>query len=378
MTKKHILVVDDEPANLLLMLRVLEEQYRVTCVESGKICLQSLNTDPADLILMDVQMPHMDGYECCQRIKQHHHFGNIPVIFLSSRCQIEDKLKGYDAGGADYLTKPCDAQELMAKIEHNLNLVLMFNDKLNEVNSLASMAKAKGGELAVIFQFLEGSIKCHNQEALADLILNTLRAYNFNACVQLRGNQSTLNFTLAGHCAPLESSIMEETIGDTGVLEMGRRLLYTSNSISLLIKNLPKEDGGLCDKLKDHIVSILNGASAQMENLKTSHENEINLINNIKKALNKIEQTVTGIEEENHKKHKDMAVIFDKLNMNVHNSFIGLGLSDEQECSVLEILNESINEASRLSDGCDSSGDIKCQFNEINDVLSNISNRQLH
>jgi len=123
MTKKHIMVVDDTPANLLLVLRVLKEDYQVSCVESGKECLDRLSEQPVDLILMDMLMPKMNGYECCRHIKQEYHYHLTPVIFLSGQTQLKDKLKGYEAGGADYLTKPCDIHELLNKVEFNLNVV---------------------------------------------------------------------------------------------------------------------------------------------------------------------------------------------------------------------------------------------------------------
>ncbi len=138
--KKHIVVVDDHPTNLLLILRTLEETYRISCVENGQECLAIMDADKPDLVLMDVRMPQMDGYECCRLIKDNFEFQHIPVIFLSAHTEIEDKLKGYEAGGDDYLTKPCDMQEMLAKIKHNLKVMEAFQGKLKGANDFATLA----------------------------------------------------------------------------------------------------------------------------------------------------------------------------------------------------------------------------------------------
>ncbi len=375
MPKKHIMVVDDNPNNLLLILRVLEEQYRVSCIESANNCLKALTKNTPDLILMDVCMPEMDGYECCQRIKQDPQFSDIPVLFLSGQNQIEDKLKGYEAGGADYLTKPCDIKEVLAKIEQNLSLVEQFQNKLSKANSVASMAINQNGELGMRLQFLEDSFKCQTQEALADLILNTLQAYKFNACVQLRGNQGTLDLSLSGHPLPLEDSLMTEVIGQGNFLEFGHRVLCSTSNISMLIKNLPQENEGLCQRLKVHITSILNGASARMENLNLVNDNEKNLLSQILQAISKIEKNLVDIEQVTDDKNQGMAKILERLNNKIHDSFSHLDLSSQQRSYLLELLTESMDEVFDLA--CEDEL-LKCQFNEINKQLLHITKAKTH
>ena len=375
MPKKHIMVVDDNPNNLLLILRVLEEPYRVSCIESAKDCLKALSKDTPDLILMDVCMPEMNGYQCCQHIKQEPQFSHIPVLFLSGQTQIEDKLKGYEAGGADYLTKPCDIKEVLAKIEQNLSLVEQFQSKLNEANNAASMAINQNGELGMRLQFLEDSFKCQTQEALADLILNTLQAYKFNACVQLRGKQKTLDLNLSGHSLPLETSLMTEVIGQGDFLEFGHRVLCSTRNISMLIKNLPQENEGLCQRLKEHISSILNGASARMENLNTVNDNEEKLLSQIIQAIEKIEKNLIDIEQVTDHKNQGMAEILERLNNKVHDSFSQLDLSSQQRSYLLQLLTDSMDEVFNLA--CEDEL-LKYQFSEITEQLAGITHTKIH
>ncbi len=369
--KVHIMVVDDQPANLLLILRVLEEKFKVTCVESGQACLDGMEQDTPDLVLMDVRMPGMDGYECCRQIKDNFSFSQIPVIFLSAHTEIEDKIKGYEAGGADYLTKPCDIEEVVAKIEHNLTLLSDFKGKLKDANAFASLAMSNSGELGVVLQFMEASFQCEDQKSLSTLILSTLASYELNACVQLRGSQNTLNACAGRPVAPLEISLMTEAVGGEKVIEFGRRCLCTSENISLIIKNMP-EDEMLAGRLKDHMVSILNGATARMNNLNMSHDKEQQVVNRIKQTLEDIEETLVNIEQMADKKHKDTSDILGKLNTDINDSFARLALTEEQENHFLGLLTKSSDELFKLA-GEDE--DLKIQFEAISsklfDIISN-------
>ncbi len=367
--QKHIMVVDDQPANLLLILRTLESQYRVTCIESGKACLEAMEADKPDLVVMDVRMPEMSGYECCVLIKDNFEFKDIPVIFLSAHTEVEDKLKGYEAGGADYLTKPCDIKEVIAKIEHNLNLLDEFKNKLNSANAFANMAMTNSGELGGVLQFMENSFQCEDQNSLADLIIASLASYGLRSGVQLRGFEKTLNQCSTGHCAPLEISLMSEMIGGEKIMEFGKRCLCVSENISFLIKNLPIDDELLCGRVKDHVVSILNGATARMNSLNIAHEKEQLVISRIKLALEDIEGTLLQIETISEEKNKDISQIISNLNTSVHESFSRLVLTEEQENHFMTLLDGSSDE---LFKATATDGDLKARFEKISSMLVDI------
>ncbi len=118
-----ILVVDDTPANLRLVTGMLNELgYRVRSVSNGAFALQTARHNPPDLILLDVMMPEMDGYEVCKRLKADEQLAEIPVIFLSSLNETVDKVKAFEVGGVDYVTKPFQLRELQARVATHLEL----------------------------------------------------------------------------------------------------------------------------------------------------------------------------------------------------------------------------------------------------------------
>ena len=118
-----ILVVDDTPANLQVLAGMLKDRgYKVRPVPSGKLALLAAQRDPPDLILLDINMPEMNGYEVCERLKADEKLQGIPVIFISALTEQLDKVKAFALGGVDYITKPFQMEELHARVETHLKL----------------------------------------------------------------------------------------------------------------------------------------------------------------------------------------------------------------------------------------------------------------
>lgn len=120
---EHILVVDDNPANLRLLTQILSEHgYHVRAAASGPRALASIGLDPPDMVLLDIRMPEMDGYEVCRRLKADPHTAGIPILFISALDDTQDKVKAFSGGGLDYITKPLHVEEVIARVETHLSL----------------------------------------------------------------------------------------------------------------------------------------------------------------------------------------------------------------------------------------------------------------
>ncbi|MBW1750276.1 MAG: response regulator, partial [Deltaproteobacteria bacterium] len=118
-----ILVVDDEIAGLRLLTDILGSKgYRVRPTERPQSAIESAMADPPDLILLDVKMPEMSGFEVCRRLKQEERTKDIPIIFVSGLQEIEDKIHGFKAGGVDFISKPFQESEILARVETHLHL----------------------------------------------------------------------------------------------------------------------------------------------------------------------------------------------------------------------------------------------------------------
>ncbi|MFM9265808.1 response regulator [Tychonema sp. BBK16] len=119
--KGNILIVDDISANLQLLAQILSEQgYKTRTAPNGQLALRSIDLTPPDLILLDIMMPTMDGYQVCQALKASPKTKDIPVIFISALNEVFDKVKAFEVGGVDYITKPFHEQEVIARVSNQL------------------------------------------------------------------------------------------------------------------------------------------------------------------------------------------------------------------------------------------------------------------
>ena len=118
-----ILSVDDDPINQAIVEELFSTKYDIALASSGEECIQNINSIKPDLILLDVSMIGMDGYETCRELKKDENTCNIPVIFVSAHGSLEDKIKAYEAGGHDYISKPFNHAELEIKIKHTIETV---------------------------------------------------------------------------------------------------------------------------------------------------------------------------------------------------------------------------------------------------------------
>ena len=145
-----LLVVDDTPDNLSLMSGILKDTYKVKVANSGEKALKIAETDsPPDLILLDIMMPGMDGYQTCIRLQTHANTRHVPIIFLTAKAEVEDETYGLELGAVDYITKPITPAILLARVKTHLELKHM-QDFLRDQN-----------------QFLEAEVQKRTAEVMA-------------------------------------------------------------------------------------------------------------------------------------------------------------------------------------------------------------------
>ena len=149
MKKKHILIVDDEPNNLQVLRQILRDDYQLTFARSGAEALSRAEKHCPDLILLDIMMPEMDGYEVCRRLKHNINMRHMPVIFISAMNEVEDEALGFEVGAVDYLTKPVSRAIVKARVKTHLSLVRMDELKqtqLELIERLGCAAEYKDNE----------------------------------------------------------------------------------------------------------------------------------------------------------------------------------------------------------------------------------------
>ena len=139
----EILIVDDTPENLSVLRQILSsEGYIVRPALSGEIALRAVESDIPDLILLDIMMPGMDGYEVCEKLKSNEKTRDVPIIFISALNKTEDKVKGFETGGVDYISKPFHTEEVLARVKTHMTLRNMHIQLQNEIKERKLAEKA--------------------------------------------------------------------------------------------------------------------------------------------------------------------------------------------------------------------------------------------
>ncbi|GAK55026.1 response regulator receiver sensor signal transduction histidine kinase [Candidatus Vecturithrix granuli] len=134
-SKSVILLVDDDPDNLHVLLEALDEsRFRTLVALDGESALRQIDYIQPDLILLDVMLPGIDGFETCLRIKQHEEYKNIPVIFMTALAETISKVRGFQVGGVDYITKPVDVAEVLVRVDTHLT-IRRLQKQLEEKNT---------------------------------------------------------------------------------------------------------------------------------------------------------------------------------------------------------------------------------------------------
>ena len=193
--KGNILIVDDNPENLTVLRQILTTHgYRVRAALSGEIALKSVQADPPDLILLDILMPEMDGYEVCSILKSNERTDQVPIIFISALTEVEDIVKAFQAGGIDYITKPFQIEEVLARVRTHLELQIAIREK--EESQLM---------LQAILDSIENTIVTVDKQLQ---IINANRALDA-ICVGISGDEKTFQERLKSGSGPCVEALLQ-------------------------------------------------------------------------------------------------------------------------------------------------------------------------
>lgn len=348
----QILIVEDEEISAELTRSMLCECYAVQHAENGNAALEIIRQHKPNLVLLDVSMPGMSGYEVCRSIRQDLEINDLPIIFLSANMELQDRLTGYSVGGNDYLTKPVAEDELLFKIDKALHYQTALSQlKADSQHSFSTAMTAlnTASEIGAVLQFLQASFKCEDYLSLCQEILNTLNYYGLEASIQIRGKQGTVTLGSNGISSPLEESILNHLFGHARIFEFSNCLSCSYEHITIVLKNLDRSDAERHGRMRDNIALLTEGANAKVEALDKGYELQKqhaalnNLLKNVREELQLLEQ-----------QYRDQCLesdqIFHDLQITLEHYMISLGLTEKQEEGLSLLIQETGKRAAALYD----------------------------
>lgn len=157
LVRPKILIVDDADENLMIMESILAKEYSLKLFNNAKAALDDAFANPPDLILLDVMMPDIDGFEACRRLKANPKLVDIPVIFITSKNEDEYEETGFSVGASDFIHKPINAPILIARVKTHIKIKFVMDYLRNENTRLQGTAKQSSSELVEVIKMLWGS-----------------------------------------------------------------------------------------------------------------------------------------------------------------------------------------------------------------------------
>ncbi len=346
----RILIVDDDPvAAGMLGVSLGAAGHEIVEANSGEEALtrlaDSANGTLPDIVFLDIEMGMgIDGYEACRRLRATDATRQIPVIFLSGHDELDDRLRAYDAGGSDFMAKPFVPAEVLRKAEMAIRHKRRQEKLATEGQSsfgAAMTALTTLGESGVTLKFSRDALGCHTLSALATLVIESIRSFGIDCHVQLRTPSQTLTLTPRGAASPLEESVIEKTRSMERIFSFKNRMIVNFDSVSLLVLNMPVDDGDLCGRIRDHAAMIAEAAELAADNINLRTE-AVSRSFILRQLADASRQTV----EELRGNYRELQVAtrheLETMTHNIEGLYVHLGLSNQQEFAISDTVRGAV------------------------------------
>jgi len=329
----RVFVVDDDPATQEMMRAILESEYTVETFDSAEACLPRLETDKPDMFLLDVSMDGMDGYQLCRRIKEDPAMAGTPVTFVSSHDSSDARLKGYEAGGEDFVVKPFEPEELCRKVRVAEQIVhnrKQLESQIESAEYLSNLALAGMDEGGIALQFMSELIAWDSEQEIGDGLLKLMQRYRLEGAVQIRIAGGKLTISAAGINLPLETSVLDHVSTMDRIFEFRNRCVHNFERVSLLVNNLPLNDPDYCGRLRDNLSIAVQGADSRLRSL------EIEMANRrsqevVLGAIGSIRDAIADLRQAHELDTREASQIILDFEKGMIDSFVHLGLTENQE-----------------------------------------------
>jgi len=333
MSKPRILSVEDDVDFQYLLRYLLKDDYDITTTATAAEAQHEFSANPADIVLLDVGLPDMDGYQLCKALKTADRDEHSVFIFISGHDSLEQRLAGYSAGADDYIVKPVETDELKARIQsiskfqqgkRNLQAQEQFS------REMAFKAMGEASQYGTILQFIKQATGCQSLRELALACAEICNNLSLNCCVQLKGQETLALRANGGKCSPIELELFEVLSGRGRIFPFGNRAMCNDRHVSLLITNLPSDDEKM-GQIRDLLAAIVEAAEAAVVSLTQR--------STLQQLLASMQSTLASVTEVYSDNKGQTTEIMDAMMREMEENLRVLGLTDEQEAFFFKLVN---------------------------------------
>ncbi|NOQ15511.1 MAG: response regulator [Methyloprofundus sp.] len=320
---KKILIIEDDPIFQEISAAVFAA-YQLKIVATGEMGVEIVPSFLPDLIVLDIDLPGIDGYETCQQLRADSLTAQTPILFISEYTGLNDRLKAYGAGGDDYFTKPINNQEVIVKVEKFLALQKKqaeLAEQLNDSYSIVLGMQSTAAYLQTISRFLINMLYCHNMDDIAAIFFKAAKGMNINCILRIQTDEQTVLQSTTGTITQLEHEILDLSSSLDRIYSFGNnRAIFTWHNATVLIRNLD-------DKI-DILAILMDGMEAGIKAVIQQQ---------------KLLEMVSEVDQGNAQVGGKITDLCGDMGLHLQETFLSLGLSFTLSLEEEAMLNEEVN-----------------------------------
>jgi DNA-binding response OmpR family regulator len=342
----RVLIIDDDRFTQNVLQKSLYKHYETRTADNGKSGIHLAESWKPNIVLLDVEMPGQNGYEVCDVLKNNPITADIPVVFLSSRSNVRERMLGFEVGADDYLVKPCSQEVLQAKLQ-KISEIYRQRDQLKQhvqtAEQTALEAMATSFELGKAVRFVERSYGFASLDKLGGALMEMMDTLELNACVMLKSRFKTYYYSTGGsQVKPIEQDLMTMLHSDQRFTDFGCRSQINYPYVALLIKNMPLENRSRYGRLKDTLPFVLGACDARVRML-DAEQALVEQNQELAGSVLNVQRTLTDVSHILVKNQRAVGEIMTELTTELGIHLTGLGLDGDQEEHINRIADVAAN-----------------------------------
>lgn len=370
MSETVVYVVEDEPIQREILLDVLSNTFTVEAFANGEDFLERFEGKNPAVILLDIELPGINGYQVCESVNAKFDQSNFSVIFLSGHSSLEERLKGYELGADDYMSKPYDIQELSNKIKNAVDRVSnkgSLKQQADYASSTAFQAMTAQSEMGTILKGVGVLNQAQSFKEIIDSAFECLAELGLISTIYHKiGDEEGFTASPGRQSSPIEQEIINFVRPTERIWSKGNRSMYNFSFSSLLILNMP-DDKEKAGRYRDILCFLMEAIDAKMDAV-----SNLTALVNARLWRESITE-ITGILAESSEQLEESVAngnaVVNKMMVDLSNLLPGLGLEEDQETRIFDIVETTSDE---FRDSMETNEQTRVVFHEVVNKLKRL------
>ena len=345
------MVVDDDAANRLILKLFLENDYEVVEADSGKACLDLVGQKLPDVVLLDINMPGMTGYEVCNELRHQSKTSTLPIVFVSALETPEERLAGFEAGGNGFLVKPVDEAKLKEVVAYQLEHRKDLEDaqkSSEEAMKVAMEAMTSNSELGQMIQFVKDSQQVTTLEGVGKKLCEVTAGFGLNSCAVVYGDDPAFVNCEEGS---VEANLLLRAKGSKErIISKGVRTIICSDHIAILVKDMPVDDDSRYGRFKDHLVVLASICDGRLLTIQAQLDMSAQRHGVLSRVISMTEKQVKKLNEKFTQHDQLVHSVMMSMTGELEAKLFSLGLDEDQEEELMKLAYAASERLDSLKD----------------------------